>query len=152
MSGFAAIGLHSPQYEVNVGGVMRAIDCYDAKLLVIGGSKFKRYVTDTTKAWRRIPVVHTAHVLDVIPFDCVPVAVDLVPDAVPLFNYKHPARAFYVFGPENGTLGAQVLSKCRDKIMIPTTGCMNLAATVNVVLYDRAAKRAANKETANEQA
>ena len=152
MSGFAAIGLHSPQYEVNVGGVLRAIDCYQAKLLAIGGTKFKRYVTDTTKAWRRIPVLHTDHVMDLIPFDCVPVAVDLVQDATPLFNYKHPPRAFYVFGPENGTLGASVLERCRDKIMIPTNGCMNLAATVNVVLYDRAVKQAANKERNNEQA
>lgn len=30
----------------------------------------------------------------------------------------------------------------RDVVYVPTNGCMNLAATVNVVLYDRAAKQA----------
>ena len=29
---------------------------------------------------------------------------------------------------------------CEETIYIPTEGCMNLAATVNVVLYDRMAK------------
>jgi tRNA(Leu) C34 or U34 (ribose-2'-O)-methylase TrmL len=53
----------------------------------------------------------------------------------------HPERAFYVFGPEDGTLGTRHLSKCVRKIMVPTKFCMNLAATVNVVLYDRLAKQ-----------
>ncbi len=47
-----------------------------------------------------------------------------------------------MFGPEDGTLGDDVLSWCRDVIYVPTRYCMNLAATVNVVLYDRMQKRA----------
>jgi tRNA(Leu) C34 or U34 (ribose-2'-O)-methylase TrmL len=81
-------------------------------------------------------------VFDVIPYDCVPVAVDLVDGAHSLPNYRHPERAFYVFGPEDGTLGKAVIDRCRDKIMVPTRFCMNLAATVNVILYDRLAKGA----------
>lgn len=45
-----------------------------------------------------------------------------------------------IFGPEDGTLGERVLSWCRDVVYVPTDRCMNLAATVNVILYDRAAK------------
>lgn len=93
------------------------------------------------KIYRHIPLIRVDDLQSVIPFDCVPVAVDLLPGATPLQNYKHPRSAFYVFGPEDGTLGEKVLSFCRDKIYIPTTGCMNLAATVNVVLYDRLAKQ-----------
>ncbi len=52
----------------------------------------------------------------------------------------HPVRAFYIFGGEDATLGGRVLSWCRDVIYIPTAYCMNLAATVNVVLYDRMTK------------
>ena len=33
-----------------------------------------------------------------------------------------------------------MLSWCRDVVYIPTNGCMNLAACVNVVLYDRLSK------------
>ena len=46
------------------------------------------------------------------------------------------------FGPEDGTLGPEILAWCRDVVYVPTRYCMNLAATVNVVLYDRAAKQA----------
>lgn len=137
MSGYAAIGLHAPQYDVNVGGALRAIDCYKAKLLVVGGHKFTKFSTDTTKAWRRIPVISVPHVLDAIPYNCVPIAVDLVPNATSLAHFAHPKRAFYIFGPENGTLGKSVLDRCRHHVYIPTNGCMNLAATVNVVLFSR---------------
>ena len=56
-------------------------------------------------------------------------------------EYQHPERAFYIFGAEDATLGARVLDRCRDRVFVPTVRCMNLAATVNVVLYDRMAKQ-----------
>ena len=46
-----------------------------------------------------------------------------------------------IFGPEDGSLGESVFSYCRDIIYVPTNFCMNLAATVNVVLYDRLLKQ-----------
>lgn len=49
-------------------------------------------------------------------------------------------RALYIFGPEDGSLDKEIRDWCEDVVYIPTTGCMNLAATVNVVLYDRLAK------------
>lgn len=73
--------------------------------------------------------------------NCVPVAVELIDRAKIILDYEHPERAFYIFGPENGALGTNVMSWCRDKIYIPTRFCMSLSATVNVVLYDRMVKR-----------
>lgn len=93
------------------------------------------------KAYRHIPLLRLADLLDAIPYDCVPVAVDLVDCAKPLPEYVHPERAYYIFGPEDGTLGKRILERCRDVVYVPTEGCMNLAACVNVVLYDRMAKR-----------
>lgn len=61
-------------------------------------------------------------------------------DATSILEYEHPKQAFYIFGPEDGTLGKNTLNWCRDKIYIPTKQCMNLAATVHVVLYDRMLK------------
>lgn len=80
--------------------------------------------------------------LDALPFDCVPVAVELIRDRCPLERYVHPHSAFYVFGPEDGSVSKAVLDRCRDVVFIPSNLCLNLAASVNVVLYDRAAKRA----------
>lgn len=138
--GFACIGLHMPKNDTNIGGVFRAAFNYEASLLVVSGNRYRGQCSDTTKAYRHIPYLQTQNVMDAIPYDCIPIAVDLVPDAIPLPKYKHPDRAFYIFGPEDGTLGENILSRCRDRVMVPTRSCMNLAATVNVVLYDRLAK------------
>ena len=87
-----------------------------------------------------MPLIQVDDLKSIIPYDCVPVAVDLVEGAENLVDFYHPERAFYVFGPEDGTLGEKVLTWCRKRVMVPTMQCMNLAACVNVVLYDRMAK------------
>jgi tRNA(Leu) C34 or U34 (ribose-2'-O)-methylase TrmL len=138
--GYAAIGLMNPKTNANVGGVLRAMACYEASMLAIQGTRYTRAATDTTKAYRHLPVVH-GDLRSLIPFDCVPVAVDLVDGARPLHTYQHPERAFYIFGPEDSTLGKDVLAWCPHRLYVPTNGCMNLAATVNVILYDRLAKQ-----------
>lgn len=141
MRGYAAIGLTNPKTPANVGSVFRAAGCYKAGLVAVSGQRIKRFVTDTQKAYRHIPCIQTDDLHSVIPYDCVPVAVDLVDGAKSLVDFTHPERAFYVFGPEDGTLGKQTLDWCVRKVFVPTEHCMNLAATVNVVLYDRLAKR-----------
>ena len=105
------------------------------------GNHYKHAITDTQKAYKHTPLLRAETLFDVVPHDCVPVAVDLVDDADSLVEYSHPERAFYIFGPEDGTLGKEVTSKCRDVIYVPTRFGMNLAATVNAVLYDRLAKQ-----------
>jgi tRNA(Leu) C34 or U34 (ribose-2'-O)-methylase TrmL len=140
MRGYSCIGLINPKTPANVGSVMRAAGCYGATSVFYTGrrySKAKQFVTDPQKRYRHIPLIGVEDLHEIIPFDCVPVAVDLIDGAKPLHEYKHPVRAFYIFGPEDGTIGKNIVSWCRDVIYIPTNGCMNLAATVNVVLYDR---------------
>jgi hypothetical protein len=116
------------------------------------GKRFGRCPTDTQKAYRHLPLIQVDDLATVIPYDCVPVAVELLPKAIPMNGYVHPERAFYVFGPEDGTLGHAVTDWCRDVIYIPTEFCMNLAATVNVVLYDRMVKRGEYSARAKEGA
>lgn len=139
--GFAIIGLDRPKDNLNIGAVLRAARCYSAQMVVTSNSNYKSSPTDTTKAVRHLPLLQLDDVFDALPYDCVPVAVDLLEGATPLHDYKHPERAFYIFGAENATLGDDITNRCRDRVFIPTIGCMNLAATVNVVLYDRLAKQ-----------
>lgn len=143
---YAAIGLDNPKCPLNIGSTFRAAGCYGASLIVLGGPRPERLKhivrcrTDTQKAYRHIPTIWATDLHDAIPLDCVPVAVDLIDGATSLFNYVHPERAFYIFGAEDATLGERITSWCRDVVYIPTNYCMNLAATVNVVLYDRLRK------------
>lgn len=145
LRGFAAIGLVNPKHRLNVGSVLRAAGCYGASLVVLGGTRPRHYMgriaTDTQKAYRHIPTVCVDDVFDVCPEDCVPVAVDLLPHAIDLAVFSHPERAFYLFGPEDGTLSEAVVQRCTWAVQIETAHCLNLAAAVNVVLYDRLAKQ-----------
>lgn len=148
--GFAAIGLVRPKDKANLGSVLRAAACYGASLVAFqspryGHGDIRKAATDTTKAWKHIPTIKGDDIIGLMPVGAIPVAVDLVPGAVSLVNFVHPESAFYIFGAEDGTLGASITDRCKHKVMIPTRYCMNLAATVNVVLYDRLAKRGAGQ-------
>ena len=118
---------------------MRAAYCYGASMVAVQGHRFRRLSTDTQKAWRHIPVLEVDSLRDAVPFDCQIICVELTDNAKPLVNFVHPQRAFYIFGPEDGSVPKELTDKYYT-IAAPTDHCMNLAATVNVVLYDRRAK------------
>lgn len=143
--GYFAIALVDPKTDANVGGVLRAAHCFGAAMVVIQGHRYGRSGTDTYATHKHIPLVRTTNVLDVIPFDCVPIAIEIRDDAKPLVTYPHPERAFYIFGPEDGSVHREIVDRCRDTLVIPSFGCLNLAATVNVVCYDRIAKQWARR-------
>ncbi len=142
MRGFACVGLYKPKTAENVGGVLRAAHCYGVSQMVIDGARNSdiRHCCNTPKAHLHTPTILTDDLLAHVPFDTPIVAVDLVPGAVALPAFQHPKRAFYVFGPEDGTLGGEIVRRAQHVVYVPTRNCMNLAACVNVVLYDRMAK------------
>lgn len=137
---YSAVGLDNPKTDANIGSALRACGVFNAAMIAVSGRRYKKAPTDTMKQYRHIPLIQCDDLRAVIPYDCVPVAVDLIDGAQSIFEYKHPKRAFYIFGAEDSTLGDRVLSWCRDVIYIPSNRCLNLAACVNVVLYDRAFK------------
>lgn len=140
---FAYLGLVNPKSPENVGMVMRAAGCYEASKVFYTGTRFDRarkFFTDTKNSHEKIPLKHTEDLISILPEDAKIVAVELVEGATPLMHFNHPEQAFYIFGPEDGSLSQAVLDACDYVVYIPTIGCMNLAASVNVVLYDRLAK------------
>lgn len=143
--GHVTVALHNPKNPANVGGTLRGAGCYGADLVVIGGKRklcnYRNLATDPQKIWRHTPVITVEDLFEAMPLGAIPIAVDLLPAAESLVNFIHPERAFYVFGPEDGTLGPSIYTKCKHIVQVPTHFCMNLAATVNVILYDREAKR-----------
>ena len=140
--GYAAIALCKPKTEANVGSVLRAAHCFRASLVVSDGNRVRPTgCTNTPQAHRHIPYIRIESVMDACPYDCVPVAVKLEPGATPIQNFTHPERAFYVFGPEDGSIPKEVSKRCKHHVYVPTRDCMNLAATANVILFDRMMKR-----------
>jgi tRNA(Leu) C34 or U34 (ribose-2'-O)-methylase TrmL len=138
--GYSAIGLYQPKSRENVGSVLRAAFIYGAALVATTGQRYKTVSTDTINAVKHLPLLQVEDLFSIIPYDCIPIAVDILPDAILLPTFRHPDRAFYIFGPEDGTLGKNITNKCKYTIKIPIRSCMNLAATVNVILYDRLAQ------------
>jgi tRNA C32,U32 (ribose-2'-O)-methylase TrmJ len=72
-----------------------------------------------------------------LPDDCDLVGVELTESAVDLPTFRHPLRAAYVLGPENGSLSPKMLEKCRFVVRIPMKFCINVAMAGAVVMYDR---------------
>lgn len=141
--GYCVIALEGAKDPSNLGGVMRAAGCYRADMIALSGGRMRHTKTDTQKAWRHVPVLEVPDLTAVLPYGCIPVCIELIDGATPLPRFVHPERAFYVFGPEDGSVSASVAAWCKTKVYVPTAHCMNLAATVNVVLYDRMLKEAA---------
>ncbi len=139
--GYACVGLFNPKTPPNIASVLRAAYAFDVAGVFISGTRYKRHGADTCCAHRHLPLVEVDDLLSVIPFDCVPIAIEIVEGAKPLETFPHPPSAYYLFGPEDGNLPDKVIARCRDVVRLPSRVCLNLAATVNVVLYDRAAKR-----------
>ncbi|ENM3904953.1 RNA methyltransferase [Vibrio cholerae] len=137
------IGLHNPKSPTNVGAVMRAAGCYNATQVRYNGSRYSRaarFQTDTQNSHERIDLLEMDDLTASLESDVAIVCVELVVGATALPHFAHPEKAIYLFGPEDGSLPQEVVDKAHHVVYVPTHGCMNLAATVNVVMYDRLAK------------
>lgn len=137
------IGLSNPKSPSNVGSVMRAAGCYRVDSVFYTGERYDsaaKFCTDTKGVSKNIPLTGVTTLLDGVPSESDIVCVELVEGALPLPEFNHPNDAVYIFGPEDGTLSQELIDRADAVVYVPTIGCMNLAATVNVVLYDRLAK------------
>ncbi|MBE0510568.1 MAG: RNA methyltransferase [Chromatiales bacterium] len=143
--GLVYIGLINPKSPDNVGAVLRAAGCFSVDKVLYTGQRYATaaaFRTDTKDIVRQIPLLG----VDTLPEQLMPgmqlVCVELVEGAIPLPAFVHPAQAMYVFGPEDGSIDQALIDRADAVVYLPTRGCLNLAATVNVALYDRLAKTA----------
>lgn len=137
------IGLSNPKSPTNVGAVLRAAGCFQADSILYTGIRYDRaaaFCTDTQNLSKSIPLTGVDCFLESAPENAKIVVIELAEDAISLADFEHPEDAFYIFGPEDGTVKQKVVNQADSVVYIPTRGCLNLAATVNIVLYDRLAK------------
>ena len=87
-----------------------------------------------------VPLSGVNCLIEAAPENTKIICVEFALNAIPLPEFQHPDNAFYIFGPEDGTLDQDVIDRADAVVYVPTVGCMNLGATVNVVLYDRLTK------------
>jgi tRNA(Leu) C34 or U34 (ribose-2'-O)-methylase TrmL len=144
-----AVALINPKYPHNVGAALRACSCWGVGQLWWTGDRVTLDVPkgerlpreERMKGYRDVEVTIADNLFDRFRSGVTPVAIELLPTAEPLVSFEHPEDGLYVFGPEDGGLPKAVRLHCHRFVFIPTHHCLNLAAAVNVVLYDRRLKR-----------
>lgn len=143
-----AVALVDPKFPHNVGAALRACSCWGLSQLWWTGNRVSLQLgkrlprEERMKGFRAVEMLHDEEFLARFPrASFTPVAVELRPDAELLPDFVHPEDALYIFGPEDASIPKRILAQCHRFVVIPTHHCLNLAAAVNVVLYDRRLKR-----------
>jgi tRNA(Leu) C34 or U34 (ribose-2'-O)-methylase TrmL len=142
-----SIGLVNPKSPENVSSVMRSAGNFAVDSVFYTGSRYPRAVRlnpnipqISRNVSQGIPLSGVDCLIDVFSSDTKIICVEFAENAIPLPEYQHPENAFYIFGPEDSSITQDIIDSADAVVYVPTTGCMNLAATVNVLLYDRLAK------------
>jgi tRNA(Leu) C34 or U34 (ribose-2'-O)-methylase TrmL len=142
--------LTNPKYAHNVGAAVRAASCFGGKAVFFTGDriiieenngKYRLPREERMKGYKDVLIVKDDYPFNRFPTDAIPVAVELRDNAEPLPIFRHPEKAVYVFGPEDGSIPQVYLKHCQRFIVIPSKHCLNLAAAVYLVLYDRIVKQ-----------
>lgn len=141
-----SVALINPKYDRNVGAVLRACSCFGAKQLwwtgnrvsLDSGQRLPR--EERMKGYKDVEMRQHDYVFDEFP-GATPVAIEVRDNSEMLTDFVHPENPLYVFGPEDGSIPGVTLKHCHRFVIIPTRHCVNLAAAVYMVLYDRYLKR-----------
>jgi len=146
--------LTNPKYPHNVAAAIRACSCFGITSLLWTGdrvdpSKYGRLPREERmKGYSEVEWHHTEKPFLADwrtnaggNFSPIPICVEIHPGSISLSEFIHPEYALYVFGPEDGNVPQVYRRFCHLFVHVPARHCLNLAAALNVVLYDRSIKR-----------
>jgi len=142
-----SIGLSNPKSPENVGSVLRAAGNYRVDSVFYTGQRYERALklnpdipNVSRKVSENVSLTSVESLVEDVPDDLKIVCVEFAMDAISLPQFQHPEKACYIFGPEDGNISQDIIDSADVVVYVPTVGSMNLAASVNVVLYDRLSK------------
>ena len=141
--GYFGIGVVNVKFEVNIGTLYRSAYVYGADFIYTVGKRYRKQCSDTTKAFKHIPLFHFIDVGDLVehlPYTCRLVGIELTDDAVLLDTFIHPERCCYLLGAEDSGLPAKVINRCHEIVKLPGRYCLNVSTAGSIVLYDRHVK------------
>jgi len=149
------LGLVNPKSPDNVGSVLRAAANYRVDKVFYTGDRYPRAIARkartvdmSRKISKDVLIARADCLIDVVTKNMKIICVEFAVNAIPLPEYEHPENAIYIFGPEDGSISQDIIDQADAVVYVPTVGCMNLSASVNVLLYDRMVK-AANYSASN---
>lgn len=138
--GYFEIGIFNSKTAANLGTLWRSAYQLGASGIFVIGARFHKQASDTTKAWRHIPLREYEdfqHFQDARPYDCELIGVEM--GGEPLSGFTHPERAIYLLGAEDHGLPASVLNKCQRLVSLEAqrTESFNVAVAGSIVMYHR---------------
>jgi tRNA G18 (ribose-2'-O)-methylase SpoU len=138
--GYFAIGAERMSKSLNLGNLMRSAHAFGASFTFTVGATYQALEAraDTSKGQWHIPHYNWASAAEMaLPQGCKLVGVELIDEAIDLPNFRHPMRAAYILGPEQGSLSPELLARCAYVVKIPSSFCVNVAMAGAIVMYDR---------------
>lgn len=143
-----AIALANPKFAHNVGSAVRIASCYGVSQVWYSGNRIdleleekKRLPREERmKGYKDVDLIQYDYFFDQFDKDVVPVAIEVRENSENLFQFEHPEKALYVFGPEDGSIPRVLLQHCHRFVVIPSRHCLNLSMAIGTILYDRALK------------
>lgn len=155
---YVSIGLINPKSPENVHSVMRAAGNFRVNSVFYTGERYSKAIklnpnapNLARKVAEAVQLTQVKCLLESVQLDMKIVCIEFAENALPLTEYIHPENALYIFGPEDNTIDQEIINRADAVVYVPTIGCMNLSATVNVVLYDRLAKSSVPLELKNNE-
>jgi tRNA G18 (ribose-2'-O)-methylase SpoU len=140
MRGYFEIGVYRPKTETNIGTLWRSAYQLGAAGIFTIGRRYVRQSSDTTVAWRHVPLRQYETFGDfasAIPLGCEIVGVEM--GGKPLADFAHPERAVYLLGAEDTGLPPEILAQCNRLVSLESvnTPSFNVAVAGSVVAYSR---------------
>ncbi len=138
--GYFAIGAERSSKALNLGNLMRSAHAFGASFTFTIGATYQALEarTDTSKGRDHLPHYNWVDAAAMkLPHRCRLVGVELTDAAIDLPSFRHPQRAAYLLGPEQGSISAELLERCDHVVRIPTRFCINVAMAGAIVMYDR---------------
>jgi tRNA G18 (ribose-2'-O)-methylase SpoU len=138
--GYFAIGAERMSKSLNLGNLMRSAHAFGASFTFTVGATYQALEAraDTSKGQWHIPHYNWASIGEMaLPQGCKLVGVELIDEAIDLPSFRHPMRAAYVLGPEQGSLSPELIARCAYVVKIPSSFCVNVAMAGAIVMYDR---------------
>jgi len=139
-----AVVLIDPKYPHNVAAAIRPCSCFGVEQPLWTGHRVRLALftrlprEERMKGYNEVSWRNEQRPLDVL--QGTPVCVEIGRGSTPLPSFVHPQDAIYVFGPEDGGVPGQIRRHGHNFTYISARHCLNLAAALNVILYDRIQK------------
>lgn len=138
--GYFGIGMEGASKPMNFGNLARSAHGFGASFVftIAPARTIGSPASDTSRSQDHLPwyTFDSAEELR-LPDDCRLIGVELTEDAIELPSFRHPRRAAYVLGPENGSLSPLLIERCEFVVKIPIAFCINVAMAGAIVMYDR---------------